>query len=72
MPDPAPAPEPRGHPPPRGVQHAVLALLSIAPALDGISIATASPTIAAVAARVAHLALLAAVAPALVLAFRGR
>jgi hypothetical protein len=50
MPDHDPAPEPRRHPPPRGV----LALLLIAPALDVVSIATASRTLAGFAAQVAR------------------
>jgi len=72
MPDPDPAREPRPHPPPRRVRHAplvLLALLLIGPAMDVVSMVAASPTLAALAAQVAHLALL---APALALAVGGR
>ncbi len=67
MPDPDPAPEARRHPPPRGVPHAMLALLSIAPALDLLSIAAASPMLAGLAALLARVTLVAGIGPALAL-----
>ncbi|MGA2014478.1 MAG: hypothetical protein ABSH51_28670 [Solirubrobacteraceae bacterium] len=69
MPDPDPAPDPHPHPPPWRSPQALLALLSVGPAMDVISTVTASPRLAALAAQVAHLALL---APALALAVGGR
>ena len=68
MPNPAPASEPRRHTPPRGLLRAVLVLLSTAPAAEVLAVATGTPAIASFAARAAHAALLATIAPALVLA----
>jgi len=68
MPNPAPTSEPRRHPPPRGLLRAVLMLLSTAPAAEVLAVSTRTPAIASFAARAAHAALLATIAPALVLA----
>jgi hypothetical protein len=67
MPNPFPAPEPPRHPPPRGLQRAVLTLLSIAPMIDLLAIVTGNPPLTTLAARAAQLVLLAAIGPALAL-----
>jgi hypothetical protein len=67
MPNPAPTSEPRRHPPPRGLLRAVLVLLSTAPAAEVLAVATGKPAIASFATRAAHAAVLATIAPALVL-----
>ena len=68
MPNPAPTSEPRRHPPPRGLLRASAGAAVDRARGEVLAVATGKPAIASFAARAAHAAVLATIAPALVLA----